>query len=167
MLTSLLATNYCASLNCVYFHAHIVCPRYFAELTKIVLARHEQNKGHTSAAEMRLSVYGMERKEWLQLAKWVLRDWEGGIYPGNMLSSRNRWMVQVPRLWRVYCKKGGGVSFQNMLENLFIPLFEATLHPAEHPEVAELLNNIVGIDSVDDEGCLEVRIVQRVKNLNA
>jgi AMP deaminase len=129
--------------------------RYFAELTKIVLSRHEQKKGHTSACEMRLSVYGMERNEWLNLAKWVLRDWQGGIYPGNMLSSRNRWMVQVPRLWRVYCKKGG-VSFQSMLENLFIPLFEATLHPEEHPEVAELLNNIVGIDSVDDEGCLEV-----------
>jgi AMP deaminase len=43
-----------------------------------------------------------------------------------------------------------------MLENLFCPLFEATLHPEQHPEVAELLNNIVGIDSVDDEGCLEV-----------
>eukprot|EP00804_Cyclotella_cryptica_P003306 CCRYP_010522-RB/>CCRYP_010522-RB protein AED:0.41 eAED:0.41 QI:320/0.66/0.71/1/0.83/0.71/7/392/753 len=121
--------------------------RYFAELTKIVLARHEQRKGHTSAAEMRLSVYGMERNEWLLLAKWVLRDWEGGIYPGNMLSSRNRWLVQVPRLWRVFCKKGGGVSFQTMLENLFSPLFEATLHPEKHPEVAELLNNIVGIDS--------------------
>jgi AMP deaminase len=130
--------------------------RYFAELTKIVLSRHEQRKGHTSACEMRLSVYGMERNEWLNLAKWVLTDWVGGIYPGNMLSSRNRWMVQIPRLWRVYCKKGGGVSFQNMLENLFIPLFEATLYPEEHPEVAELLSNIVGIDSVDDEGCLEV-----------
>jgi AMP deaminase len=130
--------------------------RYFAELTKIVLSRHEQRKGHTSACEMRLSVYGMERNEWLNVAKWVLTDWKGGIYPGNMLSSRNRWMVQIPRLWRVYCKKGGGVSFQNMLENLFIPLFEATLYPEEHPEVAELLNNIVGIDSVDDEGCLEV-----------
>lgn len=137
--------------------------RYFAELTKIVLSRHEQRKGHTSACEMRLSVYGMERNEWLNLAKWVLTDWQGGIYPGNMLSSRNRWMVQVPRLWRVYCKKGGGVSFQNMLENLFIPLFEATLHPEDHPEVAELLNNIVGIDSVDDEGCLEVSLTQKVQ----
>lgn len=125
--------------------------RYFAELTKIVLARHEQGKGHTSACEMRLSIYGMERNEWLNLARWVLRDWTDGAYPGNMLSPKNRWLVQVPRLWRVYSKKGGGVSFQNMLENLFIPLFEATLHPDDHPEVAELLNNIVGLDSVDDE----------------
>ena len=131
--------------------------RYFAELTKIVLARHEQRKGHTSAAEMRLSIYGMERNEWLQLAKWVLRDWKGGDFSGNMISTHNRWLVQVPRLWRVYCKKGKGTnSFQQMLENLFIPLFEATLYPEEHPEVAELLNHIVGFDSVDDEGSLEV-----------
>lgn len=131
--------------------------RYFAELTKIVLARHEQGKGHKSGAEMRLSIYGMERKEWLQLAKWVLRDWQSGDFPGNMLSSHNRWLVQVPRLWRVYQKKGKGtVSFQDMLENLFSPLFEATLFPEEHPEVAELLNHIVGFDSVDDEGSLEV-----------
>jgi len=140
--------------------------RYFAELTKIVLARHEQGKGHTSACEMRLSIYGMERNEWLNLAKWVLRDWTGGAYPGNMLSPKNRWLVQVPRLWRVYCKKGGGVSFQNMLENLFIPLFEATLHPDQHPEVAELLNNIVGLDSVDDEGCLEVQMRDKTCNQN-
>ena len=130
--------------------------RYFAELTKIVLARHEQSKGHKSGAEMRLSIYGMERKEWLQLAKWVLRDWQGD-FSGNMISSHNRWLVQVPRLWRVYCKKGrGAVSFQDMLENLFVPLFEATLSPDEHPEVAELLKHIVGFDSVDDEGSLEV-----------
>eukprot|EP00574_Skeletonema_japonicum_P001148 CAMPEP_0201740470 /NCGR_PEP_ID=MMETSP0593-20130828/46319_1 /ASSEMBLY_ACC=CAM_ASM_000672 /TAXON_ID=267983 /ORGANISM="Skeletonema japonicum, Strain CCMP2506" /LENGTH=722 /DNA_ID=CAMNT_0048234781 /DNA_START=79 /DNA_END=2247 /DNA_ORIENTATION=+ len=130
--------------------------RYFAELTKIVLARHEQSKGHKSGAEMRLSIYGMERKEWLQLAKWVLRDWRTGDFPGNMLSSHNRWLVQVPRLWRVYHKKGKGtVSFQDMLENLFSPLFEATLFPEEHPEVAELLQHIVGFDSVDDEGSLE------------
>mmetsp|Transcript_14427 Transcript_14427/g.31273 ORF Transcript_14427/g.31273 Transcript_14427/m.31273 type:complete len:778 (-) Transcript_14427:251-2584(-) len=130
--------------------------RYFAELTKIVLARHEQGKGHCSAAEMRLSIYGMESNEWEKLAKWVLRDWEGGDFPGNMISSHNRWLIQVPRLWRIYYQKGKGkFAFQDMLENLFSPLFEATLHPEEHPEVAEFLNHIVGFDSVDDEGSME------------
>lgn len=121
-------------------------------MTKKVLQRHEKAKGHCSAAEMRLSIYGMEDDEWIKLARWVLRDWKGG----NMLSSHNRWLVQVPRLWRVYCQKGkGDRSFQDMLENLFCPLFDATLHPEEHPEVSELLSNIVGFDSVDDEGALE------------
>jgi AMP deaminase len=35
--------------------------RFFAELTKNVLSRLEHSKGHNSAAEMRLSIYGMER----------------------------------------------------------------------------------------------------------
>ena len=126
--------------------------RYFAELTRKVLSRHEKAKGHCSAAEMRLSIYGMERDEWAKLAKWVLCDWE----VGSMISSHNRWLVQIPRLWRVYCQKGKGKhTFQNMLENLFGPIFEATLHPEKYPEVAELLTHIVGFDSVDDEGALE------------
>mmetsp|Transcript_6923 Transcript_6923/g.8015 ORF Transcript_6923/g.8015 Transcript_6923/m.8015 type:complete len:781 (+) Transcript_6923:236-2578(+) len=136
--------------------------RYFAELTKTVLSRLEQSKGHNSASEMRLSIYGMERHEWLKVARWILRDWEGGDHPGRVLSSHNRWLVQVPRLWRKYCAKGGGRgqeqkqrTFQDMLENLFCPIFEATLYPEDNPEVAELLKHIVGFDSVDDEGSPE------------
>jgi AMP deaminase len=132
--------------------------RYFAELSKVVTTRLEQSKGHVSAAEMRLSIYGMEREEWYNLAKWVLRDWEGE-YPGPVLSTHNRWLVQVPRLWRIYSMKGKGTdqkrSFQDMLENLFLPIFEATLYPDRHPLVAELLKHIVGFDSVDDEGVAE------------
>eukprot|EP00520_Triparma_pacifica_P006083 CAMPEP_0118651528 /NCGR_PEP_ID=MMETSP0785-20121206/10834_1 /TAXON_ID=91992 /ORGANISM="Bolidomonas pacifica, Strain CCMP 1866" /LENGTH=810 /DNA_ID=CAMNT_0006543987 /DNA_START=233 /DNA_END=2662 /DNA_ORIENTATION=+ len=128
--------------------------RYFAELTKRVLARHEAGKGHESLTEMRLSVYGMERGEWLQNAKWVLRDWKGP-FPGPILSSKNKWMVQIPRLWRIFRKKhknNESKSFNSMLENIFTPMIEATLNPEAHPEVAELLKHIVGIDSVDDEG---------------
>lgn len=130
--------------------------RYFAELTKIVCKRLEQSRGHKSAAEMRLSIYGMERNEWLQLAKWVLRDWSGEI-PGPVLSTHNRWLVQVPRLWRIYKMKDihNSRSFQDTIENLFAPIFEATFFPEEHPEIAELLTHIVGFDSVDDEGAAE------------
>lgn len=138
---------------------NIIEGRYFAELTKNVFSRLEQSKGHNSAAEMRLSIYGMERKEWYNLAKWVLRDWEGEDYPGPVLSTHNRWLIQIPRLWRIYSLKGKGAdrkhTFQDMLENLFIPIFEATLYPEKHPEVSELLKHIVGFDSVDDEGAAE------------
>jgi AMP deaminase len=130
--------------------------RYFAELTKIVCKRLEQSRGHKSAAEMRLSIYGMERDEWLKLARCVLRDWQGDN-PGPVLSTHNRWLVQVPRLWRIYKMKDsdGSRSFQDMMENLFAPIFEATLNPQDHPEIAELLIHIVGFDSVDDEGASE------------
>jgi AMP deaminase len=134
--------------------------RYFAELLKIVIDRHEKSKGHNSACEMRLSIYGMERDEWLNLAKWVLRDWQHPDFPGSLISTHNRWLIQIPRLWRIYRNKpkeegAPDRSFMEMIENLFEPLFEATLYPDQHPEVAELMNHIVGFDSVDDEGAAE------------
>jgi AMP deaminase len=134
--------------------------RYFAELLKIVIDRHEMSKGHTSACEMRLSIYGMERHEWFDLAKWMLKDWDIPDFPGPMISTNNRWLVQIPRLWRIYSKKpkedgAPDRSFMEMIENIFVPLFEATLYPEKHPEVAEVLKHIVGIDSVDDEGAIE------------
>ena len=44
-----------------------------------------------------------------------------------------------------------------MLENIFIPMFEATLYPDDNPEIEKALKHIVGFDSVDDEGSSEVR----------
>ena len=134
--------------------------RYFAELLKIVLNRHELSKGHTSACEMRLSIYGMERHEWFDLAKWMTTDWQHPDFPGTMISTNNRWLIQVPRLWRIYSQKpvkNGQIqrSFLEMIENLFVPLFDATLDPDNHPEIAEAMKHIVGFDSVDDEGASE------------
>ncbi len=131
--------------------------RYFAELLKIVLMRHELSKGHVSGVELRLSIYGMERHEWDDLAEWMLRDWEGGVFPGPVVSKSNRWLVQIPRLWRIYRGKPGrdGSGFHEMIENIFAPMFEATLYPERKPKLAEALKHIVGIDSVDDEGAPE------------
>jgi AMP deaminase len=133
--------------------------RYFAELLKIILNRHETSKGHVSAVEMRLSIYGMEREEWDDLAEWMLTDW-GGDFPGSMVSSNNRWMIQIPRLWRIFRMKPekDGSGFNEMLENIFTPMFQATLYPEKNPKLAECLKHIVGIDSVDDEGAHEVRL---------
>jgi len=134
--------------------------RYFADLLKVVIDRHEKSKGHNSACEMRLSVYGMERHEWYDLSVWLLKDWKNSDFPGPMLSTHNRWHVQLPRLWRLYSMKPlkpgeKERSFVEMVENIFAPLFEATLYPEEHPEIAEAIKHIVAFDSVDDEGALE------------
>ena len=75
-----------------------------------------------------------------------------------MISTDNRWVIQIPRLWRIYAKKHSGrhPSFQEMLDNIFTPMFEATLYPDQHPKIAEALKHIVAFDSVDDEGVAEV-----------
>lgn len=42
-------------------------------------------------------------------------------------------------------------NFEQMLENIFMPLFEVTNNPNSHPELHVFLNYVTGFDSVDDE----------------
>lgn len=42
-------------------------------------------------------------------------------------------------------------SFQEILDNIFLPLFEATNNPEQHPELHRFLQYVIGFDSVDDE----------------
>ena len=45
----------------------------------------------------------------------------------------------------VYRTKGQLANFQEMLENIFLPLFEATVHPASHPELHHFLEHVRGV----------------------
>jgi AMP deaminase len=42
-------------------------------------------------------------------------------------------------------------SFQQIIDNIFLPLFQATNNPAAHPELHKFLQYVIGFDSVDDE----------------
>lgn len=42
-------------------------------------------------------------------------------------------------------------SFQDILDNIFLPLFEATNEPNKFPELHRFLHYVIGFDSVDDE----------------
>lgn len=42
----------------------------------------------------------------------------------------------------MYRTKGQLANFQEMLENIFLPLFEATVHPASHPELHLFLEHV-------------------------
>eukprot|EP00457_Paulinella_chromatophora_P026142 gb/GEZN01031141.1/.p1 GENE.gb/GEZN01031141.1/~~gb/GEZN01031141.1/.p1 ORF type:complete len:100 (+),score=2.80 gb/GEZN01031141.1/:1-300(+) len=65
-------------------------------------------------------------------------------------------MVQLPRLYAVYRKAGLLQNLQEMLDNIFAPLFEVTVNPASHPKLYIFLQSLVGIDTVDDESLREV-----------
>ncbi|CAB4037521.1 AMP deaminase 2-like isoform X3 [Paramuricea clavata] len=43
-----------------------------------------------------------------------------------------------------------------MLQYLFGPMFEATIDPKSHPEMAKFLTQVIGFDSVDDESIPEL-----------
>ncbi|PPR03103.1 hypothetical protein CVT24_012383 [Panaeolus cyanescens] len=122
--------------------------RYLAELTKEVMNDLEQSKYQN--VEWRLSIYGRSPNEWDKLAKWVVN---------NKLYSHNvRWLIQVPRLYEVYKANGSINTFEDIVTNVFKPLFEVTQNPQSHPELHVFLQRVVGFDTVDDESKVERRI---------
>uniref|UniRef100_A0A665UV15 AMP deaminase n=1 Tax=Echeneis naucrates TaxID=173247 RepID=A0A665UV15_ECHNA len=122
--------------------------KYFGHIIKEVMADLEESKYQN--VELRLSIYGRSGNEWDKLAKWAVKH---QVYSNNV-----RWLVQVPRLFDVYHTKKQLCNFQEMLENIFMPLFEVTVNPGSHPELHLFLQHVVGFDSVDDESKPEQHI---------
>lgn len=115
--------------------------RYFAQILKEVLYDLDESKYQN--AELRLSIYGRNRHEWDNLAKWAVNN---DVYSDNL-----RWLIQIPRLYDIYRTNKMVESFEEILKNIFEPLFEATVCPSKHPELNIWLQYVSGFDSVDDE----------------
>lgn len=127
---------------------NLIQGRYLAELTKEVMADFEQSK--YQMAEYRVSIYGRTRGEWDKLAKWVVDN--------DLFSPNVRWLIQVPRLYDVYKANGTVDNFEQIIRNVFEPLFEVTQDPSSHPKMHVFLQRVVGFDLVDDESKPERRI---------
>ncbi|XP_057777088.1 AMP deaminase-like isoform X2 [Salvia miltiorrhiza] len=126
---------------------NLIQGRFLADVTKQVLSDLEASK--YQLAEYRISIYGRKQSEWDQLASWVVNN---RIYSENAV-----WLIQLPRLYNIYRSMGTVTSFQNILDNIFIPLFEVTVDPNSHPHLHLFLLQVVGFDMVDDESKPERR----------
>lgn len=51
---------------------------------------------------------------------------------------------QIPRLYNVYKEQGIIDNFEQLLSNIFAPLFEVTLDPASHPQLHIFLQMVGG-----------------------
>ncbi|KAL7092674.1 hypothetical protein ACP275_12G178300 [Erythranthe tilingii] len=126
---------------------NLIQGRFLAELTKQVFSDLEASK--YQMAEYRISIYGRKKSEWDQLASWIVNN---DLYSENVV-----WLIQLPRLYNVYKEMGIVTSFQNILDNIFLPLFEVTVDPDSHPQLHVFLKQVVGLDLVDDESKPERR----------
>jgi len=125
--------------------------KYLAEITREVISDLEASK--YQMAEYRISIYGRSADEWDKLAGWIV---------DNKLFSHNvRWLIQVPRLYDVYKSTGLVDNFEQVLENIFKPLFEVTKNPESHPKLHVFLQRVIGFDSVDDESKVERRLFRK------
>jgi AMP deaminase len=103
--------------------------------------------------EWRISIYGRTLDEWDKLAAWVVDN--------KLFSPNVRWLIQVPRLYDVYKSTKLMNNFEQVIINVFQPLFEVTKDPSSHPELHVFLQRVIGFDSVDDESKVERRLYRK------
>uniref|UniRef100_A0A4W5P1K6 AMP deaminase n=1 Tax=Hucho hucho TaxID=62062 RepID=A0A4W5P1K6_9TELE len=120
---------------------NLIDGEYFARIIKEV--SHDLEESKYQHAEPRLSIYGRSADEWDSLSKWFIQH---KVHSTNM-----QWIIQVPRIYDIFKSKKLITNFAKMLENIFLPLFEATVNPQKHKELHVLLKYVTGFDSVDDE----------------
>ncbi|KAF1810545.1 AMP deaminase [Eremomyces bilateralis CBS 781.70] len=125
--------------------------RYLAEITKEVISDLEASK--YQMVEWRISIYGRTLDEWDKLAAWVVDN--------KLFSPNVRWLVQIPRLYDVYKSTGLVDNFEQIVINIFQPLFEVTKDPSSHPNLHVFLQRVIGFDSVDDESKAERRLYRK------
>ncbi|KAI1079406.1 AMP deaminase [Whalleya microplaca] len=125
--------------------------RYLAEITKEVISDLESSK--YQMVEWRISIYGRSLDEWDKLAAWVVDN--------KLFSPNVRWLIQIPRLYDVYKATGLMESFEQVVKNVFQPLFEVTKNPESHPKLHVFLQRVIGFDSVDDESKVERRLFKK------
>lgn len=121
--------------------------KYLADITKQVFSDLENSK--YQMCEYRISIYGRSIDEWEKLAAWVIDN--------KLLSHNVRWLIQVPRLYDIYKKTGLVKNFQDIIKNLFQPLFEVSQDPSKNPKLHVFLQRVIGFDSVDDESKIDRR----------
>jgi AMP deaminase len=119
--------------------------RYLAELTKEVFEDLSVNK--YQMMEPRLSIYGRSKTEWSTLAKWIVVN--------DLNCDFSRWLIQIPRIYQVHRASGAISCFQDMLDNIFGPLFAVTADPSSDPDLHRFLCCIRAFDCVDDESKID------------
>uniref|UniRef100_A0AAQ5Z7Q0 AMP deaminase n=1 Tax=Amphiprion ocellaris TaxID=80972 RepID=A0AAQ5Z7Q0_AMPOC len=114
---------------------------YFATIIKEVAGDLEEAR--YQYAEPRLSIYGCNTNEWIKLSSWFNKH--------RVFSPNLKWMIQVPRIYDIFKGRNFVPHFGKMLENIFLPVFQATIDPQSNPELSIFLRHVTGFDSVDDE----------------
>ena len=109
--------------------------------------------GANDFTEYSVPIYGESDDEWQQLARWMhhQRLMQSSSAVGTS-AVRNSWIIEIPRS----ATKRQEMRFEsqrNHFDNLFVPLFRATLNPKEpsYSELANFMLHIGGFCITSDE----------------
>eukprot|EP00668_Euglena_longa_P003420 GGOE01004003.1.p1 GENE.GGOE01004003.1~~GGOE01004003.1.p1 ORF type:complete len:1457 (-),score=434.93 GGOE01004003.1:196-4566(-) len=115
--------------------------RYYGELCQKVFQRDTRKRPYI-ATEYKVPIFGMNSSEWVELARWIRTH--------NLKNPNNRWVIQIPRIAEIR-----GIykcaDQQQQLDNIFLPLWEASAHPSSWPELADFLASVVGFSVISEE----------------
>eukprot|EP01080_Neovahlkampfia_damariscottae_P012344 gene12344-6016_t len=118
---------------------------YFAELAKEVLETRTLNR---TCSEISVVLFGEDSLDWKKISDWVVNH---KIYSPNA-----RWMINIPRSYCFYKKKGVVNSFGDFLSVIFKPLFDVTLDPSSDPKLASYLLHCVSFGIASMESSFKV-----------
>ena len=122
---------------------------FFADLMRPVLQKHDARTRYLEATEFVVEIYGYEEDEWEQLAKWFNDHKLSSDY-----SKLNRYVVAIHRSReKKEANKDKFEFHQKHLDNIFMPLFLATLAPEDpkNIELAQFLQCVGAFMIVSDE----------------
>ncbi|KAI5191805.1 AMP deaminase [Nematocida sp. AWRm77] len=120
--------------------------KYLAEITKEIIEETEDKE--YLRCEWGISVYGKKASEFERLSNWIEKY--------NIKSSCIKWYIQVPRLYGLFKGYEHVNNFAEFLQNIFAPMIESSLG-TEKDAVSEFMEDVIGIDSVDDESIKDKR----------
>ena len=129
--------------------------RFFANSVTPPLHRREQRTKYIQASELSIELYGRYQEEWYRLADWV------ALNDLNQYN-RNMWIIELPRIKST--RGSYGFEFhQAHLDNMFRPLFDATLNPDDGRNInlAALLQKISGFCIRSDEDTREMDFIEK------
>lgn len=131
-----------SDLRCIFLSPfNFMQGRYFAELTKQTLQIFQEDA--FSFAENRLIITGASEQEWYDLARWF--DCYG------MANSCSRWMICLSFQYRRLRQQNLIKNFGELIDNIFRPLWEISLHPAKDAKFHYFLTHVSGFDCTADE----------------
>ncbi|EPY42817.1 adenosine monophosphate deaminase [Angomonas deanei] len=128
---------------------------YLADAVRVVLEANEELERGPRATETLVEISGLQEEEWERLAEWM--------YEQDLLETyrTNRWLISISPSPPIVGKGTEGSTTENtfeigpkfntslenhqqQLENIFLPLFQATVAPedAKNVHVAGLLANV-------------------------
>ena len=87
---------------------------------------HQGHEGSAIATQHALVPFGTSATEWVELAQWAER-----AALSTRFASNNTWLIRVPRIAEIR-RHYRLENVQQQLDNLFLPLWEASVRVCVH-----------------------------------